>query len=437
MMIMLRDLVLSRQSLMQKTTDASFESLAATGDGIALWEGRPLHVPGVLPGEKARVRLVHVGRQKAHGELLELTDGAPRRDAPCPQHGTCGGCPLMMVDEAHQVAAKREALRNLGISVTEVVQGDVLAYRWSAKRIAGGVAGAVKLGSYQRGSHLHADMQGCLVDHPLIVACAEEVCEAASAVGIEPETDLRYVWLKTDGTSVLVTLVSASERSLCVRVAKRITSAKGVAWCVQPSEGNDLRGHRLQILLGQPSLRLDMCGEVVDIGPLGFLQPNPSMAARCYEDLVGSGSGALALDLYAGAGITTKLLQHRYTRVMPCESYAESAAALGITPQRVEDFLDEVLATELAPTLVVANPPRAGLGEQVCAKLNQLALNRLANGASFELHVMSCQPRALARDLARLDQFTSIDTRAYDTLPQTAHIELVAKLSSTKDAVDS
>jgi tRNA/tmRNA/rRNA uracil-C5-methylase (TrmA/RlmC/RlmD family) len=74
-----------------------------------------------------------------------------------------------------------------------------------------------------------------------------------------------------------------------------------------------------------------------------------------------------------------------------------------------------------APDLVIANPPRKGLGAEVCAALRQLR--------AAELRIMSCGPQALARDLQALaGAYQLVELRAFDTLPQTPHVELVASL---------
>jgi len=257
---------------------------------------------------------------------------------------------------------------------------------------------------------------------------ARSIESAASRLGIEPydeahrSGDLRYVWLKTDGRGrVLVTLVTASEKTRAASLARAIAGASGVAWSVQAQEGNAMRGSDAVVLSGEGTLTLELAGQRVVVGPLGFLQPNPPVAELAYMDLVGNSRGALAFDLYAGAGVTTALLRERYARVLACESDPEAAGHLGIFAMRVEEFLEARLAD--APELIVANPPRAGLGEEACAHLRRFS--------GCELRIMSCHPAALERDLDRLSPaFEITAVRAYDTLPQTVHVELVALLRS-------
>lgn len=416
-------------------------------DGLATGEhdGVPVRARGLLPDEIGRVHVEHVGRHRAHGRAVEvLQPSTSRRPAPCRHQGDCGGCPLMIAGEDFVAAQKRAMLAELGIHVGEVV-GDERStgYRWSSKRVVGGAPGALVVGSYRPGSHRVAPMQGCLVDHPDIAACFDELEAVGSALGVvpfdAPSGDLRFAWAKTDGEGrVLLTLVTGGGTSRAPELAAALERPTGVAWCVQDAGGNAMRGGHLRHLRGEETLRVALGGYTVELGPLGFLQPNPPVAALAYADLVrGAPTRApdpvgLAFDLYAGAGVTTRMLREQYDEVRVCESYPESAAALGVEPQTAESFL----ATERAtPRLIVANPPRAGLGAAVCDALRAVADR--ADDATF-LHVMSCEPHALARDLERLTAggaFEIIGARAYDTLPQTAHIELVAWLVSKKNVV--
>ncbi len=398
-----------------------------------------MEVHGLFGGEVADVRVVHRSRQRPVdvGELVTLQTPDPeRREAPCPNHasrprGRCTGCPLMALGEDAQRAQKRAMLAALGLDVEAVrAVGDALGYRHSSKRVAMRAGQSLTLGSWVRGTHDGAWMVGCLVNHPLIARAADEIGHAARALGLRAhdeatgEGDLRYVWLKTDGTRVVTTLIAASESSRARELAPRLSASDAVAFSVQASGGNAIRGGTPEVLAGDAELHVSLGGTVVRTGPLGFLQPNPSAIAEAYRALVADEAGeplagARAFDLYAGVGVTTAMLRARFETVEPCESYPESAAALGVEPTRVEEF---VRAREDAPELIVANPPRKGLGPAVTDALIALGAPRL--------HLMSCGPEGLRRDLDRLEAggYALRSLEAFDTLPQTPHVELVARL---------
>lgn len=417
--------------------------LAPTGDGLVHVEDRAVHVQGALPGDEVRARVTHLARQSnaAYARLESILTPAPsRRRAPCDMdatnRGACTGCPLSVVTEDAQRAMKRALVEGLlGRSVDDFVSGAPLAYRASSKRIVFGKAGEVKLGSYVRGSHRTADMRGCLVDHPAISRAADAIAVHASALGVVPfdpktgEGTLRYVWLKTNGEEVLVTLVGRVHEEPSIAALAEALDVAGVALAENVSAGNALRGERVTVIRGVAALMLDG----TPVGPLGFLQPNPEVARRAYASLVTDAAGAahggaLALDLYAGLGLTTRALRERFGEVIPCERFEESARLLGVAPESVEDFLAPAVADPGSrlrkATLVVANPPRGGLGEEVSRALAALGYPALT--------IMSCSPESLARDLrvllAPAGPYALSRIEAYDTLPQTAHVELVVKL---------
>jgi 23S rRNA (uracil1939-C5)-methyltransferase len=159
------------------------------------------------------------------------------------------------------------------------------------------------------------------------------------------------------------------------------------------------------------------------------LQPNPAVASLAYSELLDPGAvvdSELAYDLYAGAGVTTVALRERFAEVRACESFAESAARLDIEAQTAEEFLATALASGEKPAFIVANPPRAGMGPEVCASLVECGRR-----GPLALNIMSCNPKSLSADLERLTVdggFELVSLRAYDTLPQTPHVELVARL---------
>lgn len=473
------------------------EGIDERGDGLGRYEDRSVVIPGLFPGERGKVQIEALSRHspRAHAWLRELVRASPgRRPIPCARQErhperepgrskpACAGCPLMDIDVAAQREAKQAAIaREHGLDLAgfgsptllgdspallgdspelpgdsreltggspelpngspALIGGDEFGYRWSSKRAVSGRAGRLVLGSRvasRRQRDWIADMRGCLVDHPAITRAFDQLEDRGNALGIEPYReqtgDLRYVWAKTNGEAVVLTLITASADSRAAReLAPMLVEdgvVAGVAHSVQAGASNVIRGEDTRAIAGEVELALQIAGVELRVGPLGFLQPNPLVAAQAYRDLVGPPPSepnatigrALACDLYAGAGVTTALLRERFAQVVPCESYPESAAALGVPPETAEAFCQRWLAEgRETPELIVANPPRAGLGERVCAGLLELAAARV--------HVMSCNPATLRADLDRLaPSYELVGLRGYDTLPQTPHVELVAWL---------
>jgi tRNA/tmRNA/rRNA uracil-C5-methylase (TrmA/RlmC/RlmD family) len=76
-----------------------------------------------------------------------------------------------------------------------------------------------------------------------------------------------------------------------------------------------------------------------------------------------------------------------------------------------------------SPDLLIADPPRTGLGKGVAERIAALKAARIV--------MVSCDPATLARDLAALVAFGYEVSRVtpFDFFPQTAHVEAVAWLT--------
>jgi len=85
---------------------------------------------------------------------------------------------------------------------------------------------------------------------------------------------------------------------------------------------------------------------------------------------------------------------------------------------RVEDRVAKLLPADV----VIVNPPRAGLSDQVTGLLSAAPPRRLV--------YVSCDPATLARDLKRLGASSRriASIRCFDMFPQTSHVETVAIL---------
>ena len=140
-------------------------------------------------------------------------------------------------------------------------------------------------------------------------------------------------------------------------------------------------------------------------------------------------SGEVALDLYAGVGLFSVALAASFRHIVAVESSQGSAVDLKYNSPRnvkaVRSTVDAYLAdrgAKLRPDLVVADPPRAGLGERVARSLARISAPRLT--------YVSCDPATLARDLVTLTGagYRVEQVHLIDLFPQTYHIESVVEL---------
>lgn len=93
--------------------------LAHEGEGVGRYEGYALFVPGALPGERVRARVVEAKPRYGRAELLGVLTASPSRVAPpCAVYARCGGCQLQHFAYDAQLAWKRQlvvdALERIG-----------------------------------------------------------------------------------------------------------------------------------------------------------------------------------------------------------------------------------------------------------------------------------------------------------------------------------
>ncbi len=172
------------------------------------------------------------------------------------------------------------------------------------------------------------------------------------------------------------------------------------------------------------------------VSPGGFWQVHPAAAdafAAAVDELARVGAGEVVWDLYGGAGLFAAALAPRVGTsgaVFVVESarraVVDGRRALADLPQ-VRFVAGGVLAALRggglpAPSVVVVDPPRTGLGRDV--------VERVAAAAPRRVVYVACDPAALARDVAYFAEegYRLSGLRAFDAFPMTHHVECIAAL---------
>lgn len=183
-------------------------------------------------------------------------------------------------------------------------------------------------------------------------------------------------------------------------------------------------------LVGRSSLIYRAGGDEYRVSPGAFFQTNRYLVETLIGLVTQNRFGPLGLDLYAGVGLFTVPLARNFEHVVAVESAPASVADLRyncpanvkVHPRAVEQFLAGSEAKGLRPEFIVADPPRAGLGERIAQKIASLNAPRLS--------YVSCDPSTLARDLRILYEsgYAAEEIHLVDLFPQTFHLETVVQL---------
>ncbi len=375
--------------------------------------GRVALTPFVLPGEVARVEPEQERPDLIRTRLVEVVSPSPYRDnPPCPFFYECGGCHYQHARYEFQVQQKaailREQLRRVGridfAGEIETISGPPLEYRNRSQFHMD----RRRIGYFATGSHRLTPVDRCPISSPKI---NETLATLALMARDRRFPDfIRALELFTDETNVLLNVLDSASP-----VARRFFN-----WCSEEIPG-----------LAHGVLNYSAAGDVFQVSHNSFFQVNRFLLDRLVEAATGDVAGSGALDLYAGVGLFSLTLARRFGEVTAVESAMSAVHDLKTNAQRaglairiahsnVEQFLTGL---EQSPEFVLADPPRAGLGKRVTAELVRLRPERI--------HVVSCDPSTLARDLASLApggyQITKLVM--LDLFPQTYHFESIAWLS--------
>lgn len=88
---------------------ADIVGIGHEGEGVGRVQGFTLFIPGALPGEKVRAKVLKLKKQYGYAKLLEVLEASKDRvHAPCPIYKQCGGCQLQHLDYAAQLEWKRQ-----------------------------------------------------------------------------------------------------------------------------------------------------------------------------------------------------------------------------------------------------------------------------------------------------------------------------------------
>jgi len=173
------------------------------------------------------------------------------------------------------------------------------------------------------------------------------------------------------------------------------------------------------------------------VGPKSFYQTNSDQAYQLYSiawnmaDLQGN---ELVYDLYTGTGTIANFVACQAKKVVGLEYVAAAIDDARVNSEinnitnteffsgDIKNLLDDVfLGVHGKPDVVITDPPRAGMHEDVC--------RMLLKAAPPKIIYVSCNPATQARDLKILsEKYDIVAVQPVDMFPHTVHVENVVKL---------
>ena len=452
--------------------EVEVENIDFGGKGLAKLNGYTLFVDKAVPGDLAAVRIFKKKKSYAESRVERLIKpSALRVEAPCSYSGHCGGCKWQFLEYGQQLVYKKrhvqESLQHIGhlydVPVLDTLPSPkVFGYRnkmeftcaerrWllpEEMETDDPLKAGMGLGLHVPGTFYKVlDIQACLLQPDLGNRILDDVREFIKAsplpvYGLRNHAGFwRFVTLRHSAArdNWMVNIVTAEEnrealQPLVDNLMKKHPQIASVVNNVTDRKAGVAVGQK-EVLLGGETFLTDNIGKYAfKISANSFFQTNTAGALQLYDvvkryaALTGSET---VLDLYCGTGTIAIYLSDAAREVIGIEQ-VESAVkdaennslANGIDNCRFikGDMRGCLKDVDTTADVMVVDPPRAGMHKDVVSRILTMLPEKII--------YVSCNPAALARDVAMMSERYSLkEVQPVDLFPHTYHIESVSLLT--------
>jgi len=210
-------------------------------------------------------------------------------------------------------------------------------------------------------------------------------------------------------------------------------------------KGNDtILDQQLHVFKGRDHIIEEMEGLKFIIGPKSFYQTNSDQAYELYKiarDFASLTGNEVVYDLYTGTGTIACFVASLASKVIGIEYVPEAIVDAKINAENnaientkffagdMKDILTQAFIAEHGhPDVIITDPPRAGMHEDVISTILFAAPQRIV--------YVSCNPATQARDISLLShQYQVTKVQPVDMFPHTHHVENVVLLEKIEIAL--
>ena len=438
------------------------DALGADMEGVCRHEGMAIFVPGMLPGETARVRIVKDAKRYAFGRMEGTPDTAAviRKNADCPVYPRCGGCSCRHMTYEATLEAKRQQVADcfqrigkLEITVPPTLgMADPSAYRNKTALPVGGTAESPCVGFFAPRSHDVIAIDHCANAMPPADEISRVVLDWMRDNHIIPYNEASHTGLMRH----IVTRVNRQHQALVTLAVNgtQIPNAEALWHALQPlnviglvlnenrERTNVILGRKFRTLFGASTLKDVLCGLEFDLSPAAFFQVNPQQTEVLYQtalDFAELQPNDRLCDVYCGAGTISLMMARHCKEVLGIEivpqaidNAKENAKRNNISNASfrcgaAEEVLPALVDEGLRPDVIVIDPPRKGVEPAV--------IDAIAKAGPRRVVYVSCNVATQARDAAllcqqgyKLDQVQPVDMFCW-----TSGVECVASFTRISD----
>ncbi|OOF49209.1 23S rRNA (uracil(747)-C(5))-methyltransferase [Rodentibacter genomosp. 1] len=373
------------------------------------------------------------------------------------QKGDCRSCQWLEMPYERQISEKIAHLKDqlASLNCDNVVwerpfQSSQTVFRNKAKMVVSGAVEKPILGNSQSS----VDLCDCPLYPISFSAVFPIIKDFIGRAGLVPynvekrKGELKYILL-TESTAtgkLMLRFVLRSENKLPLiqrelkALLTKLPQLEVVSVNLQPQHAAILEGEK-EIFLTEEQYLLENFNNVpLFIRPQGFFQTNPHVASGLYATAQQWVKGlpiSKVWDLFCGVGgfglhcvkalqeATSSPIELTGIEISSSAIFAAKMSAQALGMKRIKfQSLDAANFTlnqhETKPDLVIVNPPRRGIGQQLSEFLNNMKPH-------FILY-SSCHAVSMSKDLQYLTHYNPTRIQLFDMFPNTAHYEVLVLL---------
>ena len=220
-------------------------------------------------------------------------------------------------------------------------------------------------------------------------------------------------------------------------VATKFPEITSLLYVVNRKMNDTIGDQEVVTYRGRDYINEEMEGLTFRIGPKSFYQTNSRQAYELYKTarrMACLKEDDLVYDLYTGTGTIANFVAKQVRQVIGIEYVPEAIEDAKLNSEingigntkffagDMKDVLtDDFIAEHGRPDVMIIDPPRAGMHEDV--------VQVILNACPERIVYVSCNPATQARDLALMDAFYRVEeVQPVDMFPHTHHVENVVRM---------
>lgn len=254
---------------------------------------------------------------------------------------------------------------------------------------------------------------------------------------------LRTLIIRTSTTGEVMVIVvfyhedSQKREGLLNHLKETFPQITSLLYVINEKANDTIGDQEVLCYSGREYIEEKMEGLRFRIGPKSFYQTNSEQAYELYKvtrDFAGLTGNEVVYDLYTGTGTIANFVASKAKKVVGIEYVPEAIEDAVINSNNnqidntifyagdMKDVLNPIFIEENgAPDVIIADPPRAGMHEDVVHTILKTNAPRIV--------YVSCNSATQARDLQILDQkYKVLKIQPVDMFPHTHHVENVVLL---------